>query len=457
LSNNNAAEPSYRQRLALFPLTTAILGQEADAELAIGGCPLSTLAAQYGTPLYVYDQATMDAAVVAYRQALALHYPAEAGITYAGKAFMCTAAAQWVQQQGLLLDCTGAGELRIAAAAQVARTGILVHGVNKSAADLRAAVTQAGVIVVDNLTELSRLVELMPPLGVERPDLWLRVRPGVAVDTHAYRQTGQPDSKFGMDTTEAMAAVAICQAAQLPLTGLHFHQGSHFHDPEPIGAALEMVLDLMAQLRAQSGWLPQVLSPGGGWGVAYHEDELPQPVVEAYVAFIAQHLVSGCQQRGLPLPKLQVEPGRSLVARAGVALYCIGAIKQTAQRRWLLLDGGMADNPRPALYGARYSALPIRQPQRINQGETWLAGPYCESGDVLIHGLTLPELQPGEILAVPVSGAYHLNMGSNYNGACKPAVVWARQGEAYLIQRRETVDDLIARDYALPLLSEAGR
>ncbi len=450
MSNRTASEPSYLLRLALFPLTTEIVLQGATAELAIGGCRLSTLAKQFGTPLYLYDQATMDAAVVAYRQALARHYPAAAGITYAGKAFMCIAAAQWVRQQGLLLDCTGAGELRIAAAASVERSGILVHGVNKSAADLQVAVTQAGVIVVDNLTELNRLVDLMPPAGVGRPDLWLRVRPGVAVDTHAYRQTGQPDSKFGMDTAEAMAAVTICQAAQLPLTGLHFHQGSHFHDPEPIGSALEMVLDLIVQLRAQSGWLPQVLSPGGGWGVAYHEDDLPQPVVEAYVAFIAHHLVVGCQQRGLPLPRLQVEPGRSLVARAGVALYTVGAVKQTAQRRWLLLDGGMADNPRPALYGARYSALPVEQPARMNQRATWLAGPYCESGDVLIEALDLPEVAVGEVLAVPVSGAYHINMGSNYNGACKPAVVWVRQGEAHLIQRRETADDLIARDYALP-------
>lgn len=450
MSNRTASEPSYLSRLALFPLTTEIVSQGATAELAIGGCQLSALAKQFGTPLYLYDQATMDAAVFAYRQALARHYPAEAGITYAGKAFMCTAAAQWVRQQRLLLDCTGAGELRIAAAAAIERTGILVHGVNKSATDLQVAVTQAGVIVVDNLTELNRLVDLMPAAGVVRPELWLRVRPGVAVDTHAYRQTGQPDSKFGMDTAEAMAAVAICQAAQLPLTGLHFHQGSHFHDPEPIGSALEMVLDLIAQLRAQSGWLPQVLSPGGGWGVAYHEDDLPQPVVEAYVAFIAHHLVVGCQQRGLPLPRLQVEPGRSLVARAGVALYTVGAVKQTAQRRWLLLDGGMADNPRPALYGARYSALPIHQPARMNQYATWLAGPYCESGDVLIEALELPEVAVGEVLAVPVSGAYHINMGSNYNGACKPAVVWVRQGEAHLIQRRETVDDLITRDYALP-------
>ena len=439
------------RRLELFPITTKIVETGIDAQLTIADCDLTALAERFGTPLYLYDQASMDAAVAAYRQALARHYPGETGITYAGKAFMCVAAAQWVQHQNLLLDCTGAGELRIAAAAGVNRAGILVHGVNKSAADLAAAMTQAGVIVLDNLTELERLVALRQTTGEPTPELWLRVRPGVAVETHAYRQTGQQDSKFGMSVAEASEAVALCQAQQLPLTGIHFHQGSHFHDPQPIGPAIETALDLIVRLREQHDWTPQVFCTGGGWGVAYHEDELPHPAIDAYVAFIADALVEGCQQRGLPLPRLQVEPGRSLTARAGVAVYRVGAVKHTPQRRWLLSDGGMADNPRPALYGARYSALPIQQPLRANSGPAWLGGPYCESGDVLIQALDLPEMQVGELLAVPVSGAYHLNMGSNYNGACKPAVVWLRQGKAYLIQRRETVDDLIARDYILPL------
>jgi diaminopimelate decarboxylase len=212
-------------------------------------------------------------------------------------------------------------------------------------------------------------------------------------------------------------------------------------------------LDVVAAVQAQTGWLPQTLCPGGGWGVPYHEEELPHPSIEQYVAFVAGELAKGCQQRGLPLPRLQLEPGRSLVARAGVAIYRVGAVKQAGARRWVLIDGGMADNPRPALYGARYSALPVAQPQRQATGPVWLAGPYCESGDVLIQGLPLPDLSPGELVAVPVSGAYHLMMGSNYNGARKPAVVWINQGKAQLIQRRETLADLVARD--MPLRSDA--
>ncbi|MCB0065252.1 MAG: hypothetical protein KDE19_24175, partial [Caldilineaceae bacterium] len=296
--------------------------------------------------------------------------------------------------------------------------------------------------------ELARLIDRLAGRP-DQPELWLRVRPGVAVDTHAYRQTGQEESKFGMSPTEAREAVARCQATGLNLTGLHFHQGSHFHDAEPIAPALETVLDLAALLRRELNWVPQVLCPGGGWGVAYHEEDLPQPNVEAYVAFVADYLQTLCRERDLPLPKLQLEPGRSLVARAGVALYQVGAVKQTAARRWLMIDGGLADNPRPALYGARYSALPVVDPLRPNAEPVWLAGPFCESGDILIHGLPLPPMVADELIAVPAAGAYQLAMGSNYNGARRPAVLWLHEGKAQVIQRRETVEELVARD--LPL------
>jgi diaminopimelate decarboxylase len=372
-------------------------------------------------------------------------------VTFAGKALLCVAAAQWVRRQDFQLDCTGAGELTIAAAAGLPGHQILVHGVNKSDADLAAAVAQAGVIVVDNLMELHRLAELADA-GQALPALWLRVRPGLAVETHAYRQTGQHDSKFGFSPQEIEEAVALGLCRGLPITGLHFHQGSQFFDPEPIAPAIELVLDLVQTLHRRHGWLPAAISPGGGWGVAYHEEELPQPSIEQYVAFVAERLTAGCAARGLPLPRLQVEPGRSLVARAGVALYRVGAVKQTAHRRWLLIDGGMADNPRPALYGARYSALPVAGPGRETAGPAWLAGPYCESGDVLIEELPLPAVEPGELLAVPASGAYHINMGSNYNGARKPAVVWLKDGTAHLIQRREEPSDLLARDLPLPIM-----
>jgi diaminopimelate decarboxylase len=436
------------RRLDLFPLTVAVTADVSPAQLTIAGCALGALADQYGTPLYLYDGATMDAAVAAYQTALAQYYPTGGGVTYAGKAFLCTAVAQWTARHGLILDCTGAGELRVAAAAGVPRSQILVHGVNKSSADLDAAVAQAGIIVVDNPVELDRLIERLQGKAAQ-PELWLRVRPGAAVDTHAYRQTGQEDSKFGMSPAETKVAVARCLQTGLNLTGLHFHQGSHFHDPEPLAPALETVLDLAAGLNRDLGWTPQVICPGGGWGVAYHEDDLPQPNVAAYVSFIAHHLTNFCQERGLPLPRLQLEPGRSLVARAGVVLYRVGAVKQTATRRWLMIDGGLADNPRPALYGAKYSALPVHEPLRPNLNPAWLAGPFCESGDILIEGLPLPAVAAGELLAVPVTGAYQLAMGSNYNGARRPAVLWLQEGAAKLVQRRETLDELIARD--LPL------
>jgi diaminopimelate decarboxylase len=440
------------ERLALFPITTRVKSVQGSDCLTIAGLDLADLTKRYGTPLYLYDQATLQAAVSAYRQALAHSYPGETGITYAGKAFLCLAMVQWLREQDLWVDCTGAGEIHVAVTGGVSRERILVHGVNKSQADLDAALTHAGTIVVDNLAELDRLAEQARHWQEHSfPTLWLRIRPGLAVETHAFTQTGQPDSKFGMSQAEVLEAIRLCSRRGLPLTGLHFHQGSHFHDPSPIGPAMATALDLVVSANAESGWLPQAICPGGGWGVPYHEDDLPHPSVKDYVEFIAGHLIAGCRERGLPLPRLQLEPGRSLVAQAGVSLYRVGAVKHTQHRRWLLLDGGMTDNPRPALYGARYSALPVWEPGRSPTGPAWLAGPYCESSDVLIEALPMPDLQPGELVAVPVSGAYHLSMGNNYNGARKPAVVWLddAQGVATLIQERETLEDLLRRDRPL--------
>ncbi|MEM7532669.1 MAG: diaminopimelate decarboxylase [Chloroflexota bacterium] len=444
-----------KSRLPLFPLTTRIVSQskqDTQERLTIADCDLQKLADHYGTPLYVYDRVTMDNAVEQYRNALQQHYPGETYITYAGKAWLCTAAAQWAMHQQLWIDCTGQGELYIAEKAGVPRSQILMHGVNKSFVDMRAGIHDAAVIVADNLTEVEKLVkwrEGLLSVKIKRfPSIWLRVRPGMAVDTHQYTQTGQSDSKFGMDQDEILEAVRLCKGV-LSLTGLHFHQGSHFHDLSPLESAIRFVLDLMVELRTQARWVPSALSAGGGWGVAYHEDELPHPDIEQYVSLIASSLVDGCEKHTLPLPTLYVEPGRSIVARAGVALYRVGAVKETENRRWLLLDGGMADNIRPALYGANYSALPVLSPNRANRYETWLGGPFCESGDVLIEGVSLPDIGKGEILAIPVSGAYQLSMGSNYNGALRPAVVWLENGKHTVIQRREMLHELIERDSTL--------
>lgn len=435
-------------RVDLFPVTTRVERAAGRARLTVAGHDLRALAERYGTPLYLYDQATMDDAVAGYRRALARHYPGESGLTYAGKAFLCLAVAQWVRQRGLWLDCTGVGELGMAVAAGLERERILVHGVNKAPADVAAAAAQAGTVVVDSRTELQRWIARAQE-GAALPNLWLRLQPGLPVETHAHTQTGQAGSKFGLGPEEVREAVLLALAAGLPLTGLHLHQGSHFDDPTPLAPALETALDLVAALRAELGWLPTVLCPGGGWGVAYCEEDLPGPPVEEYIAFVAARLREGCARRGLPLPRLWLEPGRSLVARAGVALYRVGTVKKAAGRRWLLLDGGLADNPRPALYGARYTALPVEDPDRPYVGPASLGGPYCESGDVLIHGLPMPDVQEGEFVAVPVSGAYQLSMASNYNGAGRPAVVWLREGRVQLVQERETPADLLRRDRGL--------
>jgi len=436
------------KRLQLFPISTKIQNRGKHQYLSLDGHALDKIAEQFGTPLYIYDRNTIDASLTAYQEALATHYPGSSGITYAGKAFLCLAMAQWVDQQNIWLDCTGAGELSIAAAAELDRENVLVHGVNKSADDLTCAIAGAGTIVVDNLAELAQIQARIHSSPL--PNLWLRLRPGQSVDTHEHIQTGQEDSKFGLSLEEAAQAVQFCQQHNLPLTGLHFHQGSHFHEPAPLATALDTTLDFITAMRKKYRWTPSALSPGGGWGVPYSEDDLPHAPIATYVQFLAEHLVIGCKIRNLPLPHLQLEPGRSLVAGAGVAVYQIGATKQTAERRWLLLDGGLADNPRPALYNARYTALPVRDPERDATVPTWLGGPYCESGDTLISNLPLPKLETGEFIAIPVSGAYHLSMGSNYNGARKPAVVWLENGQIHLIQRRETTQDLLHRDMPLP-------
>jgi diaminopimelate decarboxylase len=445
-------ETIIKKRLQLFPLSVSILSPVS--VLTIASLRLDELAETHGTPLYLYDEFTMASAADSYRRALDHYYPAESGITYAGKAFLNLAMAQWVKRQGLLLDCTGAGEIYIAATANLGREQILVHGVNKNPEDLDAALAQAGIIVIDNLAELNHLVTAYHVSRAARiehllPDLWLRLRPGIAVDTHEYRQTGQEDSKFGLSTGETFAAIQLCLENRLPLRGLHFHQGSHFHDPSPLAPALDTLLDLLEACKEKSGWQPDVISPGGGWGVPYHEEDLPHPEVEQYVAFTAEKLASGCRERDLKLPRLQLEPGRSIVARAGVAVYRVGAVKRTLNRRWLMLDGGMTDNPRPALYGARYTALPVNQPERPITGPAWLAGPFCESGDILIRDLPMADILPGEYVAVPVSGAYQLSMSSNYNGARRPTVLWLDGTGAHVIQRRETLDDLLRRDAAL--------
>jgi diaminopimelate decarboxylase len=428
-----------KNRLPLFPASAKIQA----GKLTIAECDLESLAREHGTPLYLYDRAELDSAASLYRQTMAESWPGKWSVTYAGKAFLCGWIARWACDQGLYVDCTGLGEIAMAVHAGVPRGQILVHGVNKSDEDLLAAFEHAGTIVVDNLSELRRIVRLRETSSFPVPDLWIRLLPGLAVDTHSYTQTGHSESKFGLGAEEFVQAVAFCRENRLPFNGIHFHQGSQFRDPAPLGPAIASALDLALELGMGDTWH---LSPGGGWGVSYHEDDLPHPSIEAYVKFVTENVLEGVKERGLALPHLHVEPGRSLVARAGVALYRVGTVKQSSGRRWVLIDGGMADNPRHALYGAKYSALTVEQHQGGKVEPVWVAGPFCESGDVIIENLPMEDIHEGDLLAVPVCGAYHLSMASNYNGARRPAALLLENGGAQVILARETVKHLLARE-----------
>jgi diaminopimelate decarboxylase len=418
--------------------------------LSIAGHELAALGRQFGTPLYVYDRATMDGVVARYKAALKAYYPGTGLITYAGKAFLCAAIAKWAREQGLWVDCTGVNEIATALAGGLAPSNIVVHGVNKSDADLDLAIQKAATIVVDNLSELERLASKLEFAERSRRahqalgNLWLRLQPGVSIRTaHTHTQTGQEGSKFGMTPEEIIAAARMAAGAGWHVNGLHFHQGSNFRETAPLVRAIQISLDLAKEIGLGDAWH---FSPGGGWGVAYHEEDLPNPDIDAYVQAVAESVSRRCRSHQIPLPVLHLEPGRSLMARAGVAIYRVGIVKRRPHRTWLLVDGGMADNPRYALYGTRYSCLPAVGMAREMNEQVSIGGSYCESGDMLVEDLMMPQLDEGEFIVIPVSGAYQLSMASNYNGACRPAVLLLENGRVRLMMRRETPADLRLRD-----------
>lgn len=437
--------------LAVLPVTAA---RTDHGSLAIGGCDLEELAGRFGTPLYVYDAATLDAAAAAYTDALRRAYPGPWEVAYAAKAWLSPALAAWAAARGLGLDVVSAGEIAIARRGGFPAERMHLHGNNKSPTDLRTALeVGVGRIVVDHLEELRLVDALARGRGLRQP-IWLRVNPDVDAATHGHTRTGHAASKFGLGLADGSAEAAAREALRLSgvaLLGLHCHIGSQLREVAPLVAAVERLLELAGRLHQATGWQPAELSPGGGWAVPYTPEQVAGlPSVEEYLEAVAQAVVQGCRRRGLALPRLIVEPGRSLVARAGVAVYTVAAVKRSGDVTYAFVDGGLADNPRPALYAAAYTALLAN---RVGEGplqRVHVAGPYCETGDVLIHGVDLPPLRPGDLLAVPTSGAYQLSMASNYNAALRPAVVWVEGGRPRLVQRRETLDDLLVRDVAAP-------
>jgi len=415
----------------------------AGGRLTVAGIPLADLAARHGTPLLVYDEVTLRSRARAYADGLRV-YPGDARAVFACKAQATVAVLRVLVSEGLGMDVASEGELAFAMAAGVAGDRVIVHGNNKSDADIRAALAaEAGLVVVDHPAELDQIEALATAAGrIQR--VLVRVTPGIDADTHPKIATAHTASKFGLAPAAAVAALAHAgELAHVRPAGVHVHLGSQIRDVDTYVEVAAWLAEFLDQNGL--GHLP-TLDLGGGLAIAYTgADRVPD--VRAAVEVTATALAGLLTARGLPLPELILEPGRSIAGPAGVTLYTVGAIKHTAAGiTYAAVDGGMADNPRPAMYGARYEAFAVDRAGEEDTHFYAIAGKHCESGDVLIEAARLPELRPGDVLAVPATGAYTATMASTYNALPRPAAVMVNDGRERVVAARETVADLLARE-----------
>jgi len=404
--------------------------------LEVGGCDVVEVAAEFGTPVYIYAEDDIRARARAYLDAFGARTE-DFEVLYASKAAPVTAIYRLCAEQGLSVDVASGGELHMALRAGLDPARIYMHGNNKTEAELRyAADAGVGHLIVDSFGEIARLDAVLD----RSQDVLIRVTPGILPSTHSYVQTGGLDSKFGFGLEDGLAARAIAEvrsSRHLRLVGLHAHIGSQIFELEPYAAAVEALAEL-----ADGDWECRILNVGGGLGIAYTSADRP-PSIDSYV----EVKVRGVQRVFDPVPRILIEPGRSLVGNAGVTAYEIGTVKEIpGVRTYLSVDGGMSDNLRPMLYGSRYEAIVANRPGDEPDTLATVAGMHCESGDILITDVMLADPRPGDILVTPATGAYGYAMASNYNGVPRPAVVFCRDGDARLVVRRETYEDLIARD-----------
>ena len=428
-------------RLKVFPKTTE--ANEKD-HLVIGGCDCVSLAEEFGTPLYVFDEADLRSQCAAFKQEFVQCYP-ETTVCYSAKAFTAIAMLQLVKEEGLDLDVVTVGELEIARSVGFPMNRIHFPGNNKSAEELEKAVQYGiGHVVVDNLHELDMLINIA---GNRKVNVLLRLNPGIDPHTHKYNTTGIADSKFGLTRSTWDEALATALAApSLNVDGLHFHLGSGIFETEPYQKAIEVMLEYAVEIKQKHNYEMKVLSIGGGYGVRYTVEEDPPPL-STWAEVISSEISNRCHELKLSLPRLIIEPGRAIVARAGTALYQVGVTKDIPGiRRYVCVDGGMGDNIRQPMYGARQEALIANRVTAKDTEKVTVAGKYCESGDVLINEISLPPAKPGDILAIAGSGAYAIPLQSNYNASFRPAIVFVRDGKARLVRRREMLEDLTRCD-----------
>jgi diaminopimelate decarboxylase len=421
--------------LDLFPDSASV----EDGELRLGRIPAAELAERFGTPLVVYCEETLRAQARALTAAVG-----EGGrVFYGTKAFPNVAVLRLFREEGIGADVASLGELAFARAAGLGGDELVVHGNNKDTALLREAAQEDAPVVIDGPDE----VELAAAAGIGR--VLVRVTLGVDADTHEAIVTGHHGSKFGLPPAEAEAAISDALERALQVLGVHVHVGSQLPDFTAQEETIRRLAAFAARCRDALGWEARIADLGGGFGVRHHPaDDVPDAAELARAAAAtAHHELSAA---GLSTPEVWLEPGRSLVGRAGVTLYRVGAIKRLPERTWVAVDGGMSDNPRPQLYGARYAALSAMRADDDPHELVSIAGMHCESGDVLIDDVVLPSPRRGDLLAVPATGAYTLAMSSNYNGVPRPAAVLVADGEATLIRRRETIDELLALEAPAP-------
>ncbi|KOG08006.1 diaminopimelate decarboxylase [Streptomyces viridochromogenes] len=429
--------------LSVWPASAA---EPRRGELTVGGVPLAEVADRFGTPVYVIDEDEVRERCRTYRHA----FP-EAEVLYAAKAFLCRAMAHWVAEEGLGLDVCSAGELELAVTTGFPPERIVLHGNAKSPRDLDTALRLGvGRIVIDSPSEIARLAAAVGPDGHQK--VMVRVVPGVSAGGHEKIRTGTEDQKFGLSIPDGYAQHAIARILdqpQLELTGLHCHLGSQIAGVKPYVAAVRRMVGLMARLYEQHGLVLPELDLGGGHGIAYRPGE-PALDLTALARGVRAELAGACAAAGLTVPRLIIEPGRAIAGPAGIALYHVLAVKRTGAHTYVAVDGGMSDNPRPALYGVRYAPRLVGRHSTADPARVTVVGRHCEAGDIVAADVELPaDIRPGDLLAVPAAGAYHLSMASGYNLVGRPPVVAVDDGLARLLIRRESLEDIRSRDVGL--------
>ena len=428
----------------VYPITAV---HNSAGHLVVGGCDVVDLAHEFGTPVVIYDEITIRDQCRRYMEAFREH-TSDFEVIYASKALSTLAVGQLVLEEGLSIDASSGGEYYVAKRAGFPSDSIFFHGNCKTREELELALDGGvGFVVVDSFQELALLEELLAERGTAQKIL-LRITPGIEAHTHSFIQTGQIDSKFGFGLIEGVAIEAIRQSLEsshLELVGLHAHIGSQIFQLDAFRKAIEILVDLIHQAHERFGFACRYLNVGGGLGIRYTEADMPSSIGD-YVTVKVEGVREEMARVGLPMPRVLIEPGRSIVGKAGITAYRVGTIKEVPGiRTYVSVDGGMSDNIRPMLYDAEYEAMIANKADLPSDVAVTVAGKHCESGDVLVKHALIAQPEVGDVLVTPATGAYCFAMASNYNGSPRPAVVMVLDGEARVIVERESYQDLVAR------------